>query len=446
MLAIAALSGGASREDSIAQAVIRGALPLLLTAIVLIGKPREFQSLRRVAILFLALVVLMAAMLVPLPPSLWTALPGRELIEPAAPLAGLPQVWRPWAMSPPLAHNALYALIPPGCVLIAMFYLAPEQRAKLLTPMAAIVMVSALLGVVQISGGEGGPLRWYAVHNRSAGIGFFANRNHQALFLAVGILLMLSWATIPSASRRIEPLRAGLAALAAMIMSIALLATGSRAGLGVMVVAILGGALLMREPLTAYLSARSTKLRVMVLGGVFVVAAGIVAFAIVSPQGRTLSRIFDLGHGQDLRARALPTMTELAKTYFPTGTGFGGFEPVFRAHEPFQLLARQYLNEAHNDYLQLAIEGGLAGLLLLGAFAGWWLATSWHIMRKKIPCHPYGILPAASALIILLIALASAVDYPVRTPLIMITLLLACVWMELPRAKPMRAEPLPQPD
>ena len=445
MLVVAALTGGASREDSIAQALIRGSLPLLLAVIVLIGRPREFDSLKRLSLLFLALVVLMAAMLVPLPPSAWLALPGRELIEPAAPLAGMPQVWRPWALSPPLAHNALYALIPPGCVLFAMFYLTPDERAKLVAPLAATVAASALLGVAQISGGEGGPLRWYAVHNRGAGIGFFANRNHQALFLAIGILLMASWSVKAYASGRIEPLRVGVAGLAALLFCVALLATGSRAGLVLMVVAIIGGILMLRKALTSYLAKASARIRLMAVGGAFAALGVLIAFAVLSPQGRTLSRLFELERGDDLRTRALPTITEMVVTYFPAGAGFGGFEPTFRAHEPFALLARQYLNEAHNDYLQLAVEGGLAGLLVLAAFAAWWLLTSWRILRHSAPRHPYGVLPAAGALIVLLVGLASLVDYPVRTPLMMITLLLACVWMELPRAEGSRRGALPQP-
>lgn len=444
MLVIAALTGGASREDSIAQAVIRGLLPLLLTVIVLVGRPREFKSLKRLAILFLALVAVISLMLVPLPPSVWLALPGRDLIEPAAPLAGIPQVWRPWAMSPPLAHNALYALIPPGCVLIAMFYLAPDERAKLVAPMAAIVAASALLGVAQISGGEGGPLRWYAVNNRSAGIGFFANRNHQALFLAIGILLMAGWAIKANGTGRLEAWRAVLAGLVAMLFCVALIATGSRAGLVVMIVALFAAAVLLRKALVSYLSIQSPQVRLIALCGALTALGAIAAFAVFSPQGQGLSRLFGLKPGEDLRADALPTIIEIAKTYFPAGTGFGGFEPTFRAHEPFALLTLQYLNEAHNDYLQLIIEGGLAGVLLLFAFAGWWLMTSWRLLGQNPAGRRYGLLPSASAIIVLLIALASAVDYPVRTPLIMITLLLACVWMELPRAHRAQRKSLPQ--
>ena len=242
MLAVGALLGGASREDSLAQPAIRLVMPLLLAGIVLTGKPFIWRDLRAPLLLLGLLVIVMVAMLIPLPPQVWTSLPGRDLITPAAPLSGLPQVWRPWAISPPLAENALFALIPPGCVLIGAGFLSSERRASLALPFLVLIIASAILGVMQLAGGAGGVLRWYAVTNPEAGVGFFANRNHQALLLAMGLPLLGFWALREGAPRENRSMRLWIAGFGAILLIVAMLTSGSRAGLIVGVLALFGTA------------------------------------------------------------------------------------------------------------------------------------------------------------------------------------------------------------
>ncbi|WP_168194186.1 O-antigen ligase family protein [Altererythrobacter sp. TH136] len=383
-------------------------------------------------LLFVGLLAMLAgAMLVPLPPSIWTAMPGRDLIEPAAAIGAVEQPWRPWALVPPLAHNALYALIPPSSVLLALLFLTPGERIRLIGPFALIIVLSAVLGVAQMNGGNAGPLRWYAVNSANAGIGFFANRNHQALLLAMGFPVLAAWAFLGSA-RESGTLRLWLASFAAVLLAAALLTTGSRAGLVLGLIAVAGTIAIHFGALLAGFKLLTARMRAALLGAG---AAGvaIVAFvAVSSPQAQSVVRLFGLNPADDLRARAFPTMIGLLRDYFPFGTGFGGFEPAFRAAEPFDLLSLQYLNEAHNDYLQLAIEAGVAGLAILIGFAVWYAVTAVGILRRK-PSKAETPVNLTGTLMVLLIALASIVDYPVRTPLMMVTLVLACAWMVLPR-------------
>ena len=432
MLAVAALAGGASREDSMAQVVVRTLLPLLLALLALVARPVEWRSLR-LPLLFMGLVVLVAAiMLVPLPPSVWTALAGRDLIEPAAQVAGMPQPWRPWAMVPPLGHNALYALVPPGTVLVAMAFLSPGERARLAAPLGIVIVASAVLGVAQVSGGSGSPLRWYAITNRGEGVGFFANRNHQALFLAMGfpVLAFLAFA----GERRKDDLRVWLAGFAALLLAVAVLTTGSRAGLVAGAIGVLGSAALHFGRLRGAFAGLPPRWRLLSGIGAVAVLALVAVALLTSSRALAIVRLFGLDPTDDLRARALPTMVAILRDTFPAGTGFGGFEPVFRAAEPFELLSLAYLNEAHNDYLQLAIEGGAAGLALLAAFLVWWAVTTFRLLRRgrRGQLGPSTALARTGALMVLLVVLASAADYPMRTPLMMVTLVLACVWMTLP--------------
>ena len=68
--------------------------------------------------------------------------------------------------------------------------------------------------------------------------------------------------------------------------------------------------------------------------------------------------------------------------YAPFGGGFGSFEAAYKIVEPVNLLSLQYLNHAHNDYLELAIEAGLPGLALAGL---WIVLIGWLSWRAVVP-------------------------------------------------------------
>ena len=103
----------------------------------------------------------------------------------------------------------------------------------------------------------------------------------------------------------------------------------------------------------------------------------------------------------------------------PFGVGFGAFEQAYRAAEPVDLLSPTYFNHAHNDWLQIIVEGGVPGaLILLVALA----LIVWRIIqcvRFRQDRSKTSTLNWLGMFSILLIALHSFVDYPLRTPVIM---------------------------
>ena len=94
--------------------------------------------------------------------------------------------------------------------------------------------------------------------------------------------------------------------------------------------------------------------------------------------------------------------------------------------EPNSLLSTIYLNEAHNEPLQLAIEGGLPALLLLLLFLGWWAQAVVRAVRAR-ESNPRRPLAMAMATASLIMMLSSLVDYPLRTPLLSAVFALACI-------------------
>ena len=432
LLALIALTGGASRADSLAQPVVRVGAIVLVAAMALLWRPVEWRSLR-LPLLFLAVLALaMMAMLVPLPPSVWTALPGRALFAEAAPLAGFAQPWRPVALVPQLGLNALFALVPPAAALIGLAYLTPGQRARLISPIVVLIMASAFLGLAQVSAGMGSGLRYYAITNREAGVGFFANRNHQALLLALGLPALAIWATSGAVRMPAPDTRRWIGAGAAIFLALAIPTTGSRAGLVLGAVGLIGAGILIAAAVRRGLRRLPRRWRgASIIAGIVLIVLLLVV-SLTFRQATAVQRLFALDVGADTRTLALPTLKAMAQGYFPVGTGFGAFEPAFRAAEPTALLRPAYLNEAHNDILQVAIEAGAVGLILLVAFILWWLYRSVAIWRMSAAVAHVRLARAGSVMVAMTL-LASAADYPARTPLIMTIVAIACAWMQLPR-------------
>lgn len=128
-----------------------------------------------------------------------------------------------------------------------------------------------------------------------------------------------------------------------------------------------------------------------------------------------------------MRSRGLPTVLSMIRTYFPAGTGMGSFDPMFRLHEPFILLKPSYFNHAHNDWLEIALDAGVPGMLVLLVAMGWWVWASVAAWRAE-PSSGRERARLGSSLL-LLVMVASAFDYPARTPMIMAMVAVAAAWL-----------------
>jgi O-antigen ligase len=85
---------------------------------------------------------------------------------------------------------------------------------------------------------------------------------------------------------------------------------------------------------------------------------------------------------------------------------------VFRAAESLSVVEDTYVNHAHNEYLELAIEGGLPAILLLLIFIGAFAAKLWSIAGRASG-GPW--LQRLAALAVAVMLLHSLIDYPMRT-------------------------------
>jgi O-antigen ligase len=116
---------------------------------------------------------------------------------------------------------------------------------------------------------------------------------------------------------------------------------------------------------------------------------------------------------QDLRFAAAPVIFENANSFLPFGSGVGSFPVIFQSFEPVSLIGEQFLNHAHNDYLEIWLEAGILGLAGMVAFLLWWGRATWRAWTTP---GLYGDLARLGALVTGLLLLHSVVDYPLRTP------------------------------
>lgn len=412
------LAGGSARADVLGQVVVRSGAWAVVIAMALLQDRAALGRLRSVSWLMLATLLLVMIQLVPLPPVIWQALPGRSILAGAT--EGVATPWRPIAMVPGATFNAASSLVVPLAALLAIAGVRAHERYWIFVLLFGLIVASMLVGLIQLSGVD---LRNPLLNGDERQVrGLFANRNHFALFMAMGCVMAPVWgfATERSSGWRL-PVVAGLQALFLLMI----LASGSRAGLALGGIGLmLGGALVW--PRARYMFRRYPRW-VLPLGGALLISVFVVA-SVVAGRAVSIDRLFHMNQATDMRTQALPTVLSMIRTYFPIGSGFGGFDPIFRIHEPFTLLKTTYFNHAHNDFLEIVLDGGLPAGLLLVAGLGWWGHASVRALR--MPGMPRSsVPPLLGSGLLLLLFVASLFDYPARTPIMMGVIVIAATWL-----------------
>lgn len=325
-------------------------------------------------------------------------------------------------MTPGATRNAIASLVVPVTMLLLLTQINERGRAWLLPSLLAMIGAAVFLGLLQFSGVQFN----HPLLNDSPGVisSIFANRNHFALFIAIGCLIAPVWAF---SDRGMLHWRGPLAAGLVLLFVLTILATGSRSGMLLGALSLMLALMLVGRRLRRRLNrAPFWVFPALIVGGIIVIG-GFIGLSFTADRAEAINRLIVLESDQDMRARALPTVLAMVGNYMPWGSGFGGFDPVFRVHEPFDLLKLTYFNQAHNDYLGIALDGGIAGLALLTLGILWWLVGTIRVWR--IEADDAVLLGRLGSAIILLVLIASITDYPARTPIVMALLVVAATWL-----------------
>ena len=408
-VASAMIFGGGGSSAPLSELVLQLLAALALAAWLLFPSrqsglaDQRRPSDRRLWVLAGLVLLLPCLQLVPLPPATWQLLPGREQEQAALELVGAGSAWMPWSVAPARTFASLLALLPP---LLAMGMVAALDRAGrywVIATIAAVALASLLLGALQLSAGTAGTWRPYGADNLGFLNGFQANRNAQADILLAGLV-----ASAAALSGFGEGRRSGvdlmLAALVALFV-IACILTGSRAGIALLPVALAAVALIWLP--------RSFRLRTAVLwtGGLLCAgAASFLALRQTTAIGRALER-FALD--RDFRWELWQDTWYAILQHWPFGTGIGSFRPVFIAAERLEVVDPTMPVRAHNEYLELALETGIFGPVLLAVAASLLSVMALASWRRRDRVSRAQIIFALALFV--LIALHSVVDYPMRS-------------------------------
>ena len=406
-LAAICLGGGSSRGDVFSLIFVQVSAIGLLAAILLSIRLSDLNRLAVPLAFLSALAGVMIVQLVPLPPDLWLSLAGRSFYAEAAAAAAAAQPWRPISLAPDRTVESVLSLLPILAAVLALGLGSPSVRRAAAVALLWIIVFSALLAVLQQSGGPNSDLRFYRFTNRDAGVGLLANRNHQALLMAMGIPVAAWWALQPGRFFSSPPIRPAIGAGLILVCLLGALLTGSRTG---MVVASIG--LLSSIPLAWPVVGRLPRIVRASVALFFV--CGLLAIVLLLPSVRLTSDVILA----DPRARFWPTVLDMIGTFMPIGAGFGTFDLVFPRFEDLSRLTPQYLNRAHNDFLEIGAEAGLAAYVLLLIYVSWWVVSSLRVWRAPLGKVRGLSLGRLGSILIGLCLFASLTDYPLRTPLL----------------------------
>lgn len=422
LLIALAMFGGASRPDELQQFFVRGCAILAIAAALWPLNFSAFRDGRLATAGFALILILLLVQLIPLPPTLWAGMPGHELYAMVAKDTG-ETGWRPWTVSPDLTLNSIAALLPPAAIGLIALALDIRGRLVLARVLVGIACASALLGLMQFAGG-GSALHLFRTTSQDSAVGLFANRNHQAALMACALPIGAALASIHVHREGTSARYLGLLAAGALLLLMGLAATGSRMGLLLGAVGIAASVLIFLLPgkMTSMIRQANSRVWIRVVSASLVILLSVSA---VLWRGGAVSRLASDPVDQT-RAAALKPMLAAVRAFFPFGAGFGTFDPVYRRFEPDSLLSTIYLNQAHNEPIQLAIEGGVFAIVLLLLFLAWWTQAAIRSVRPRESSSRRAMSIAMTA-VTLILMLSSLVDYPLRTPLLSGLFAIACV-------------------
>ncbi|MFC6434246.1 O-antigen ligase family protein [Novosphingobium resinovorum] len=360
------------------------------------------KSPRHVAVLVGVTVLLPLLQCIPLPSALWHMLPGRQLAEQSLQIVGHRNDWMPMSLNVRRTLVAFLSLLPPLTILILTTQLQEHRRPALLALLVACGVFEVLLGAQQMALGN----RHLMFYSETIGTpdlqGVFANRNTAGLFLNITLCALIGLLMCS----RVNVVTISVTSGVGLLLLAGLFLTRSRSS---MVLGVIPFILLVHYLWSFRAHFRVTGLQRTLLAAV----AGLLSILILIAVGNerlqgSLSR-FD--HLEDARPAIWEDAISSAKRFWPIGAGVGSFDDVFQVDEALENVGPGRAGRAHNDYLEVLIEsGGLGGVLVVS-----WIGTIFFAISSGIRGSQNDGGKLAAAAIFTLLAFQSVLDYPLRS-------------------------------
>jgi tetratricopeptide (TPR) repeat protein/O-antigen ligase len=384
-----ALAAGAYRDWPLAVVQLLALVALVALAVAMLRRRRlEWRSTAIDAPLVLLISYVGVQLLLGNRPlATWALAPPAAAGD--GPVAFPGRLWTLGTVSPPLTARALLLLLTYAAAYLLVVNLVRDRQAldRLVRTVLVFGGIVAFLGLADYLAGDAWLLGWRETRLGGRLSGTFPNPDHFAAWLTMLVPLGLGYlmarrrrgsgpASLAALFRsshegRERLIRLYLPSVAVGVTMLALIFTLSRGGLLSLMATLLGLAAMLR-------ALRVPRSGPIVMSGLVAVTLGYAAWIGLDP----LWQRAESGPA-DLASRWVQYRTTLSMVpAFPLwGVGLGAYRDIYPRYQPFALqpgvISYQY---AHSDLLQLVIELGLAGALIVAFLA-------WRVARDLLGAH-----------------------------------------------------------
>jgi O-antigen ligase len=426
-LLLCLLFGGASAAGFWANMVLQLIALAIIVWAALVERQTPLAAPARRLLVLLGLALALAALhLIPLPPAIWTSFAGRESVAQGYRMLGEPLPWLPLSLAPYRTWGSVLWLLPAIATLLGMLRLGGFRSSWIAWVLCGVTIVSVTLGAVQIAGGQDSPFYFYQITNWGKAVGFFANSNHMGMLMVATVPFLAALFFDAKAKGRSINRASGLAVMLAgalAVIAVGIAINASLAGMG-LIIPVAGISMFA-------LGSRNRKRIAFgaIAGAVLLVAAVVLVFT--APVGGDLTSASASDTGS--RYFFLTTTMKAVADFFPWGTGLGTFVDVYPMYEDPAGVTRLFANHAHDDYVELLLETGVPGVLLVLVFLLWFGARTVAVWRAEQPDYFARAATVAGGALLA----HSFVDYPLRTAALSALFAVCCALMAeaRPRAR-----------
>jgi len=406
--------GGTSQD------IVAPKLGLYLISLLAIGycltvlnRESKFWDLKSMNMILGAFFIAHIVYLIPLPPGIWSHLPGRDFIVQGYQTLEVDLPWLPLSITPEKTYFSLFDFLPPLALIlmIGTVVTAREIRVAIRT-IGFFVILSAILGILQILN-VNESLYFYRFTNDRSAVGFFSNANHLGVFVLMAIPIVMCLHSV--LRDNYEEYSNKVLVFSIVCIFSGLLGIGASGSLGgfLLIIPVLVG--------TSFIWTSGEGRKTLYITGItgpLIAALIFDMFIWGNLQSEALAK-FTHTHSMD-RQTFFENTFNIGKSFFPFGTGPGSFSDIYKLVEE---TSQKTVPHTHNDYIEIFSEFGALGLCWMFVAVLWLLKNFWTAFKSR---GTFGKISKYFSIPIMVIMVHSLFDYSLRTISVM-TLFIFCL-------------------
>lgn len=430
--AISIAFGGSGRDGVYVHGILQGSTAVAIALLVATWPVQHTLGHFRTPItLLVSYSVIGVLQCVPLPVAVWQLLPGREVIVEGHASLDLAMTAMPISLDVQATAATVGYVFPVIFVLLVCARIGIDRlREAMPWFLVCLGVVSVLLGFAQIVEGRESQLYFYEFTNRGLPVGPFANVNHYASFALM--ILPFAFYLLSESSKKWKESDLHLSLMIASFASLLTMFVGIVSA-GSLAVYIITTPIIILTSIVVAPQKRA--ISTLLLRSVLVVGLLLsIVLVATSPMLKNLG-ITNIADGPTSRYQIWQNTIDAIRANWMSGTGIGTFQSVIPMFEDRDAVTSTYVARAHNEYLQILMELGVFGAVMIVVGGFWFVRRVWEVWGAEGRGKSITLRKVAS--ISLFVALLhSVVDFPARTPAIATIFALILALICLPDSKP----------